>query len=228
MRTLVIIPAHNEEESIMNTINDLKIVIKQHPEEEVGIVVINDGSKDRTQQILEENNVAHINHIVNMGVGASIKTGIIYAQKLNYDNVTQFDADGQHNGGYIFDLIKGIKDGNDIVIGSRFVGNKKPFSMRMMGSRLLSFFISIKSLGKLKITDPTSGQRMMNKKVQDTYLDDASCSEPAFAIKYFQKGFKVKEIPVAMNERVAGESHFNFINSVKFMLEQSMAILFGF
>ena len=103
MRTLVIIPAHNEEESIMNTINDLKAVIKQHPEEEVGIVVVNDGSKDRTQQILEENNVDHINHIVNMGVGASIKTGIIYAQKLNYDNVTQFDADGQHNGEYIFD-----------------------------------------------------------------------------------------------------------------------------
>lgn len=228
MKTLVIIPAHNEEESIINTITSLQQVINQHPETIVDYVVVNDGSVDNTKQILKENNIPHVNHIVNMGVGAAIKTGIIYAQELGYDNVTQFDADGQHNAEFIYDLIAGINEGNDIVIGSRFVNKKKPFSMRMIGSRILSILITFRSFGKLKVTDPTSGQRMFNSKVQRTYLEDASCSEPAFAIKYFQKGFKVKEIQVEMNERLAGESHFNFLNSIKFMLEQSLAIIFGF
>lgn len=228
MRSLVIIPAHNEEESILKTIDKLKKDLAAKPEYDVDYVVVNDGSVDNTKKILEDNNIPHINHIVNMGVGAAIKSGIIYADRLGYDNVMQFDADGQHNGIYIFDLIDQINQGYDIVIGSRFLTKKKPKSLRMLGSKILSTLILIKSRGKLKITDPTSGQRILASRVKDTYVNDASSSEPSFAIKYYNKGFRVKEIPVVMNEREAGESHFNLMNSIKFMLEQSLAIIFGF
>lgn len=228
MKTLIIIPAYNEEESILKTINVLKESLQQHPEYNVDYIVINDGSKDNTSKILEENQIPHINQLVNMGVGAAIQTGIVYAQKLNYDYVMQYDADGQHRPENIFALIDKAQEGNDIVIGSRFLTKSKPFTLRMLGSRILSTLIRIRSLGKLKITDPTSGQRIINRKVMKAYSDDACCSEPNFAIKYFEQGYSVCEIQVDMNEREAGESHFNFLNSTKFMLEQSLAILLGF
>ncbi len=227
MKTLIIIPAYNEEESILKTVNDLKQVLLTRKDYHVDYIVINDGSVDKTRQILEEHKINHINNMVNMGVGASIKTGIIYAQALDYDCVMQYDGDGQHNGEYVFELIKEVEQGNDIVIGSRFLYEKKPFSMRMLGSRILSLLILLCSHQRLKITDPTSGQRILNKKVMDAYLNDANSSEPSFVIKYFKKGFKVKEIQVSMNERLAGESHFNVLNSIKFMLEQSLAIILG-
>ncbi|MGL5021643.1 MAG: hypothetical protein ACRC5R_06440, partial [Mycoplasmatales bacterium] len=95
------------------------------------------------------------------------------------------------------------------------------------GSKVLSNLIWLKSGFKQKITDPTSGQRIISSKVKATYLQDAAASEPAFAIKYYKKGFKIIEIPVKMNERELGESHFNMMNSVKFMSEQCMAIILG-
>lgn len=228
MKALIIIPAYNEEESILKTVDNLSQKLAQCPEYHVDYIVINDGSKDNTRLILEENHIPHINQFINMGVGTAIQTGIMYAQKQNYDYVMQYDGDGQHRPENIFKLIDEAEKGYDIVIGSRFLKEKKPFSLRMLGSRILSFLISVRSLGKLKITDPTSGQRILNKKVMSVYSDDSSCSEPNFAIKYYEKGFRLKEIQVEMNEREAGESHFNFLNSVKFMLEQSLAIILGF
>ena len=228
MKTLVIIPAHNEEESILKTIENLKKIINSQKKYKIKYVVVNDGSTDDTKKILRDNKIPHINHIVNMGVGTAMKSGIIYSMEKDIDNITQFDGDGQHNAEYIFDLIKGIEEGFDIVIGSRFLTNKKHTSIRMLGSKILSMLIYIKSGFKQRITDPTSGQRILSKNVKEVYLNDASSSEPSFVIKYFKKDYKIKEVQVEMNERQAGESHFNVMNSIKFMLEQSLAIVFGY
>ena len=228
MKYLVIIPAYNEEESIVKTVTNLKATLSKNKKYLVDYIVINDGSIDNTKKVLEDNNILHINHIINMGVGAAIKSGIYYSLEHNYDAVMQFDADGQHNPEYIFDLIEKLNEGYDIVIGSRFLTQKKPISLRMLGSNILSSLIFIKSKGKLKITDPTSGQRIIGKRLQKIYLQEASSSEPAFINKYFKRNFKIKEIQVTMNEREAGESHFNVMNSIKFMLEQSLAILLGY
>lgn len=228
MKYLVIIPAYNEEESIVKTINKLKETLNQNKKYHVDYIVVNDGSVDNTKKVLEDNNILHINHIINMGVGAAIKSGIYYSIENNYDAVMQFDADGQHNPEYIFDLIDELNNGYDIVIGSRFLTEKKPHTLRMLGSNILSVLIRLKSHGKLKVTDPTSGQRIIGKKLQKIYLQEASSSEPAFIIKYYKRKFKIKEIQVKMNEREAGESHFNIMNSIKFMLEQSLAIILGY
>ncbi len=227
MKTLVIIPAHNEEESIVKTIDSLKEVI-QESEHFIDYIVVNDGSKDSTEAVLIENNIHHLTHIVNKGVGAGIKSGILYAIKHDFDYVTQFDADGQHNAEFIPYLIENMQKGYDVSIGSRFLDSKKPWSLRMLGSKILSNLIYVKVGFKQKITDPTSGQRMMSRNVMQEYLRDAAASEPAFAVKYIRKGFKVGEIKVEMNEREAGVSHFNMVNSVYFMLEQTLAIVFGY
>lgn len=228
MKTLVIIPCYNEEESIVRTVKTLTDFIDSQKEYEIDYVVIDDGSVDNTKQVMLDNNIIHISHIINMGVGASIKTGIKYGEKKGFSNVTQFDADGQHNPEYIIDLIKGINEGYDVVIGSRFKGIKKNWSMRMVGSKILSNLIYYKTKKQIKITDPTSGQRILSNRVKNEYMLDAACSEPNFAIKYYQKGFNVKEVKVEMNERLDGESHFNIYNSITFMIEQSIAIIFGY
>jgi glycosyltransferase involved in cell wall biosynthesis len=228
MKTLVIIPAYNEEESIVKTVNTLEACIDAQDEYEIDYIVINDGSYDKTEQVMIDNNIKYITHIVNLGVGAAIKTGIVYSEMYDYDNVTQYDADGQHNPEFIVPLIKGVEEGYDVVIGSRFVDGKKHWSLRMLGSKILSNLIWVKSGFRQKITDPTSGQRIISRKVKSVYMKDAASSEPSFAIKYYRQGFKVKEIPVLMNDREAGESHFNALNSIKFMLEQTLAIVFGF
>lgn len=228
MKSLVIIPCYNEEESIVRTIKSLTDFIYNQKEYEIDYVVIDDGSTDDTKKVMIDNNINHISHVVNMGVGAGIKTGIMYADKNGFSNVTQFDADGQHNAEYIIDLIKGIEEGYDVVIGSRFLGTKKHWSMRMLGSKVLSNLIYYRTKKQIKITDPTSGQRMLSTKVKKAYMQDEACSEPNFAIKYYKKGFKVKEVKVNMNERLDGESHFNLYNSITFMIEQSIAIIFGY
>ncbi len=227
MKTLVIIPAHNEEESILKTINSLKREIEKS-EYLIDYIVINDGSKDNTENVLIDNKINHLTHIVNKGVGAGIKSGMLYALENDYTYVTQFDADGQHIAEFIPGLIENMQLGYDVSIGSRFLGDKKPWSLRMLGSKILSNLIWIKVGFKQKITDPTSGQRMMNQSIMHQYILDAAASEPAFAVKYIKKGYKVGEIKVDMNEREEGESHFNITNSIFFMLEQTMAIVFGY
>src|SRR5699024_5302507 len=96
MKVLLIIPAYNEEESILNTINN----IKQNKDKftfDVDYIVINDGSTDSTSKILSENNIEHIDLLLNLGIGGAVQTGYMYAEKMNYDIAVQFDGDGQHD-----------------------------------------------------------------------------------------------------------------------------------
>lgn len=228
MKTLVIIPCYNEEESIVRTVTSLTEYIKSQSKYQIDYIVINDGSTDNSKFVLEKNGIKHINHVVNLGLGASIKTGILYSEFHNYDNITQFDGDGQHNPKYITNLIDCIVDGYDIVIGSRFYGQKKHWSFRMLGSKVLSNLIYLKTNRKIKISDPTSGQRMLSRSVKSSVVFQEDCSEPNFVVKYYHKGFTVKEIKVEMNDRLDGESHFNIYNSVMYMIEQSISIIFGY
>ncbi len=226
MKTLVIIPAYNEEESILKTINEFNRQIKG-VEETIDYVVINDGSKDNTKDVLEKNNIFYLEHVINKGLDAAVKTGITYALKNDYDYITQFDGDGQHNSRYLPEMINMMSE-CDIVIGSRFLGGKKPWSMRMLGSKVLSNLIFFRVCGKQRITDPTSGQRMMNQKVMKSCLEHSSASEPSVVTMHINKGFVVKEILVEMNEREAGESYLNFSRSIYYMIEQTLAIFLGY
>lgn len=218
-KVLVIIPAYNEEENIERVVGGL---IKDYPQYDY--VVVNDGSKDRTLEICREKNYRCLDLPVNLGLAGGFQAGMKYAYRKGYDYAIQFDADGQHRPEYIAPILEEMKKGYDIVIGSRFVGEKKPLSMRMLGSRLISAAIKI-TTGK-KIADPTSGMRMFNRTmIKECALNINYGPEPDTVSYLVKNGAKISEVKVEMDERIAGESYLNAINSIKYMLRMMLSIV---
>lgn len=218
MKTLIVIPAYNEALNIVKTVNDIK---QNAPD--VDYVVVNDGSKDNTLEVLKEHNFNYIDGFCNLGLFGAVQTGFKLALLNDYDIVIQFDGDGQHSAKYIKSLIDEIGKGNDIVIGSRFVTEKKPFTARMLGSRLIAF--SIRLMTGKKIADPTSGFRAYNRACIKDYANDMNNPpEPDTLVYMLRKNRKIKEVQVQMSEREFGESYLNLMNTIKYMSRMMVSI----
>ena len=213
------IPAYNESENIEALIQD----VKQYG---LDYLVINDCSKDDTKEILDRNEINHIDLPINLGIAGVTQVGFKYAKDYDYDCVVCIDGDGQHLPEYMAELIQEIEKGSDYVVGSRFVEEKKPFSLRMLGSRILCFLIRFKT-GK-SVTDPTSGMRALGKKVIQNFADSMNFyAEPDALCYLLHHGFQVKEVQVTMKDREAGVSYFsNPFKSIYFMLAVSLSIIF--
>lgn len=226
MKCLVIIPAYNEEKNILKTVNSVKSINVK--EVLIDYVVINDGSKDNTKQVLEDNKINFIDLPFNLGIGGAVQTGYKYAYYNDYDFAIQFDGDGQHNALYIEPLINELKNGNNIAIGSRFVedlSNFKSTKLRRVGINLLSWLIKLVT-GK-KIYDPTSGFRATDKKIIELFAKNypTDYPEPDTIVTVIKKGYKVSEIPVEMNKREHGRSSINFIKSIYYMIKVCLSII---
>ena len=218
MKTLVVIPAYNEALNIEKTVNDLEVNAP-----EVDYVVVNDGSKDNTLEVLKKNDFNYIDGFCNLGLFGAVQTGFKLAIKENYDVVIQFDGDGQHSAKYIAPLVKEIENGNNIVIGSRFVDEKKPFTARMIGSRLIAG--AIKMMTGKTITDPTSGFRAYDKNCIIDYANEINNPpEPDTLVYMLRKQRKIKEIQVQMSDREFGESYLNLVNTIKYMSRMMVSI----
>lgn len=220
MRTLLIIPAYNEEGSLVSTIESLEA-----SSFDGDYLVINDGSKDRTAEICRENEYPFLDLPVNLGLAGAFQAGMKYAYRHHYDCDIQFDADGQHLPEYIPLLEKAVQE-NDIAIGSRFVSKKKPSSMRMFGSNLIE--VAIKLTTGETIKDPTSGMRAFNGRMIEQMAKGLNFGPEPDTVSYLIKraDAKVVEVPVEMAERTAGESYLNLGNSAKYMLRMTVSILF--
>lgn len=218
MKTLLIIPAYNEEESLKATIDSLSDL-------DVDYLIVNDGSKDSTVQVCRDNRYPFLDLSTNLGLAGAFQAGMKYAYRHDYDCAIQFDADGQHLPEYIESLIEAVKE-NDIVIGSRFVDQKKPKSLRMFGSNLISAAIKL-TTGK-KLTDPTSGMRAFNRRMIKQLAFGLNFGPEPDTVSYLIKraGAKVIEVPVKMVDRSAGESYLNFWTSATYMLRMAVSILF--
>ena len=160
MKTLIIIPAFNEQDSIAKLAKEINSYGYDY-------LIINDCSTDNTAKILDENRFDHLDLPVNLGLAGVTRAGFMYAHDHNYDCVLCIDGDGQHPPVFMPSLIKEIENGHDYVVGSRYIEKKKPLTMRMLGSRLLCFLIKVKT-GK-SVTDPTSGMRALGKKVIERF-----------------------------------------------------------
>lgn len=218
MKTLVVIPAYNEALNIEKTVHDLEVNAP-----EVDYVVVNDGSKDNTLEVLKKNDFNYIDGFCNLGLFGAVQTGFKLAIKENYDVVIQFDGDGQHSAKYIAPLVKEIENGNNIVIGSRFVDEKKPFTARMIGSRLIAG--AIKMMTGKTITDPTSGFRAYDKNCIIDYANEMNNPpEPDTLVYMLRKQRKIKEIQVQMRDREFGESYLNLVNTIKYMSRMMVSI----
>ena len=219
MRVLAIVPAHNEEGSIASTIEGLKSV-------GIDYLVINDGSTDGTEKICLENEFNMLVLPVNIGLAGGVQAGMKFAFSHGYDCAIQFDADGQHLPEYIVPMVEQMeKNGSDIVIGSRFMDQKKPFSGRMAGSVLISLLIRL-TTGK-RIKDPTSGMRLYSRRIMKMLAQEVDLSpEPDTVALLLRRGAKVSEFQVSMEERVSGESYLNFGRSLSYMARTCVSILF--
>lgn len=227
MKTLIIIPAYNEELNIENTINKLKKYNKSS-NSPVDYIIINDGSTDKTKEICKENNFNVINLIHNLGIGGAVQTGYKYALENNYDIAIQFDGDGQHDEKYIKDLVEEIEKGANFVIGSRFIGNLSKFKSsgtRRLGIKILSLLIKI-CTGK-KIYDPTSGFRAADRNVIKLFANHypTEYPEPESTTLLIKKGLKVEEIPVEMHQREFGESSIKPLKSIYYMFSVCLSII---
>jgi len=223
MKKLVIIPAFNESGSIEKTISD---IVSNAPD--FDYLVVNDCSTDNTLEILKNNKYEHISLPVNLGIGGAVQAGYMYAYNNDYDIAVQFDGDGQHNASYLDDMVKKLEEtDSDMVIGSRFIEHEgfQSSGVRRIG---IKFFTGlIKLLTGKKITDPTSGFRMVNRRLISLFAKDypKDYPEPESEVTIISKGYKVEEIPVVMNEREEGVSSISMINGVYYMIKVSIAIL---
>ena len=188
-------------------------------------VVVNDGSRDRTADICRQNGYELLNLPVNLGLAGAFQAGLKYAYVKGYSYAIQFDADGQHRPEFIGPMLERIKQGYDIVIGSRFVNIKKGNSLRMVGSKMIT--VAIKITTGARVSDPTSGMRMFSRDMIKEFAQNLNYGPEPDTVSYLLKnGAKVSEVPVHMEERQAGESYLNLVNSCKYMAKMLISILF--
>lgn len=217
---LIVIPAYNEEENIENVVTFIQSKYSQYD-----YVVVNDGSRDRTADICRQNGYELLNLPVNLGLAGAFQAGLKYAYVKGYSYAIQFDADGQHRPEFIEPMLERIKQGYDIVIGSRFVNIKKGNSLRMVGSKMIT--VAIKMTTGARVSDPTSGMRMFSRDMIKEFAQNLNYGPEPDTVSYLLKnGARVSEVPVYMDERQAGESYLNLVNSCKYMAKMLISILF--
>ncbi len=218
-QVILVIPAYNEEKNIKRVVDNLR---QNYPE--LDYVVVNDGSTDGTEQILQENGYNHICLPVNLGLAGCFQTGMKYAYEKGYAYAVQFDGDGQHRPEFIASMKKKMDEGCSIVIGSRFVEGKKDFSMRMVGSRMIGLAMRITT--GAKVADPTSGMRMFNREMIREFAYHLNYGpEPDTVSFLIRQGARVAEVPVVIDDRSAGESYLKPMVAVKYMLRMLISIL---
>lgn len=213
---LIIIPAYNEQEVIQQTVD--KLIQNDY----VDYLVINDGSTDKTGEILKKNNINHITLPFNLGIGGAMQTGYKYALMNNYDYAIQLDADGQHNPEDLEVLIQEIKNTKvDMVIGSRFVekSNYKGSLIRRIG--IYYFYYMLFTVARIKIKDPTSGYRIVNRDIIKEFAQSYPVDYPEVEVlvQLARKKFQMKEVKVEMNARQGGASSITPLKSIYYMLK---------
>lgn len=220
-KTLAIVPAYNEEDNIVSTVEDLRDNAPM-----ADYIIINDGSTDKTLEICRAHGYNIIPFPINLGLASAFQAGMKYALEHDYDYAIQFDADGQHSASFIPLMIEQAeKEQADIVIGSRFLKRKKPHTARMAGSILITRMILYTT--RARISDPTSGMRLFNKNMIRLFATETDFSpEPDTIAHIGRSGGKITEVQVDMRERANGESYLNLSRSVSYMMRVCISILF--
>ncbi len=225
MKILVIVPAYNEEEAISDVIKDLRTNFS-----EADILVINDGSRDKTSEIAKENEALVVDLPANLGIGGAVQTGLKFALRYGYDIAIQFDGDGQHIASEIPKLIEPIKSNiADAVIGSRFLKESPSDFKSTLGRRIgIKFFEILNTiLIRKHITDNTSGFRAYNREAIEfmAYNYPTDYPEPEAVILLGRNRFRLIEVPVRMKERSCGKSSIFGFRVVYYMVKVTLSIV---
>lgn len=228
MKIAAIVPAHNEEASIENVIDEINKFAKGSSLN-IDVIVVDDCSTDSTRDIISSLQCISLHLPINLGIGGAVQTGFKYAFSADYDFAIQIDGDGQHRAVDIPVLLKAqAEHGWDVVIGSRFISNHGYQSTMARRIGIRYFELVNRVLTGKRIHDSTSGFRLLNKKalriVNKYYPDDYP--EPEAIVLFRKNGLKIGEVQVTMRERQGGESSINILSSIYYMLKVSLAIIY--
>lgn len=203
MRCLAIVPAFNEEAALPETLAELRT---HHPE--LDVLVVSDGSVDRTAEVARAAGAVVVELPFNLGIGGALRTGFVYAVRHGYDVGVQFDADGQHDPSQIEKLLDALRDGADMVVGSRFTASSAHYEVsgtRRGAMRVLR--VAVRLLSGRTYTDTSSGFRAFNRPVLEffarKYPSEYMESVESLIVATLD-GFDVVEVPVDMRSRSAG------------------------
>jgi glycosyltransferase involved in cell wall biosynthesis len=230
MRTLVFIPAWNEEASVATVISGVRDSLP-----DADVLVVDDGSTDETAARARKAGAVVASLPFNQGLGAALQTGYLYALRRGYDLCAHLDADGQHPPAEVARLVGEVRaDRADLVIGSRYrdrgsaeVDDYRPTFSRRIGTSVFRFFLTVAT--RQRFTDTTSGMRAANRRVMALFSESYS---PDFAeIESLQmavrQGLRVEELPVRMLERVGGRSFLTPVRSAFFIFKGLIVLLVG-
>ncbi len=224
-KILIIVPAFNESASIAKLIREIRTTVPQ-----ADLVVIDDGSRDNTEEEALKAGALVACLPYNLGIGGSVQTGYQIAFEKGYDVAVQIDGDGQHDPAYVVPLIRPVLEGRwDLSIGSRFLDatseNFKSTFLRRFGIRFFCRLLGL--LTGLQLTDPTSGFRAAGKKLIRAFAlyYPVDFPEPETIQMAKRHGARVGEIPVRMRERLSGRSSIRYFATLYYMAKVTLAIL---
>jgi len=224
-KSLVVMPAYNEEATLGRVIAGLR----DHAPE-FDILVIDDGSTDRTRDVAAASGAKVLQMPFNVGIGGAVQSGFKFALENDYDYMVQVDGDGQHDPAEIPTLVEAMGSGpDDVIIGSRFVEDLQyvgPISRRA-GIHVFAFLLS-RIVGE-KVTDPTSGFRLYNHTAINLFARDYPHDYPeveAVLVLHLHR-LSMREVPVRMFERGGGSSSISSGKSVYYMIKVLLAIFVG-
>jgi glycosyltransferase involved in cell wall biosynthesis len=227
LRKLAIVPAFNERGMVARVIRD----IRRHAPD-FDVVVVDDGSTDTTAAHAQAQGAVVIRHPFNLGIGGAMQSGYKYALRHRYDVAVQVDGDGQHKPAYLHELLAKLEtegDEADMVTGSRFLGDpgyKVPVGRRI-GNMIFALVMS--AITRQKITDPTSGFRMTNRRGIELFARDYPHDYPeveAILMLHAHK-LRLSEVHVSMNQRDFGKSSIDYPRSAYYMVKVLLAIFIG-
>jgi glycosyltransferase involved in cell wall biosynthesis len=225
-RTIAIIPAFNEEEALPAVLLELRQAVP-----DLDVVVISDGSRDRTASVARAAGVNVVELPYNLGIGGALQTGFRFAQRGGWARAVQVDADGQHDPGQIGALLDALDAGADLVIGTRFASRQGGYRIgRARGRAMGAMRIAVRMLSGRRFTDTSSGFRAFDADViaffADTYPSEYMDSVEALLLA-LREGFAVVEVPVTMRERQAGRASNRNLRLVYHFIRLAVVMVSG-
>ena len=225
-RGIAIVPARNEEGAIGGVVSEIRAF-----DPELDVVVVDDGSSDRTAEIAAAAGAIVVRLPFNLGIGGAVQTGFKYALEHGYELAVRLDGDGQHDPGELPKLIEPVLRGDaDIVVGSRFAdrdGAYRPPLARRLGIGIFARIVSV--LVRQRVTDTTSGFQALNEHGIRLFADDYPHDYPEVeaTVMVVRHRLTLLEVPVRMREREHGRSSITALRSVYYMIKVLLALLVG-
>jgi glycosyltransferase involved in cell wall biosynthesis len=225
VKRIAIVPAYNEERNIGRVIDELNAF-----DPSFDIVVVSDGSLDRTVEVAREHGAHVVSLPFNLGIGGAVQTGFRYAREHGYELVVRCDGDGQHDPSELPKVLAPVLAGEaDIAVGSRFAGGDgyRSSATRRIGIRILALVVS--AIAKQRVTDTTSGFQALNAKAIDLFAADYPHDYPEVEgmVMTIKHRLRLQEVPVTMREREHGQSSITALRSIYYMAKVLTALFVG-